>query len=68
LEVKAMKPMLQLHLQSESEKAQAEKLPRQEAEEPRPLAPSKRFNKFVNRTAHKAASHVGRGGSGIFTK
>ncbi len=64
-----MKPILQLHLQSESEKAEAEKLPRQEPEEePRPLAPSKRFNKFVNRTAHKAASHTGRGGSGIFTK
>jgi hypothetical protein len=42
-----MKPILQLHLQSESEKAEAANLPRQEPEEPRPLvAPSKRFNKF----------------------
>jgi hypothetical protein len=63
-----MKPILQLHLQSESEKVAAQNLPRQEPEEPKPLAPSKRFNKFVNRTAHKAASHAGRGGSGIFTK
>jgi hypothetical protein len=64
-----MKPILQLHLQSESEKAEAAaNLPRQEPEEPRPLAPSKRFNKFLSRTAHKAATHTGRGGSGIFTK
>jgi len=63
-----MKPILQLHLQSESEKAAATNLPRQEPEEPRPLAPSKRFNKFLSRTAHKAATHTSRGGSGIFTK
>jgi len=64
-----MKPILQLHLQSESEKAEAANLPRQEPEEPRPLvAPSKRFNKFVNRTAHKVATHAGRSGAGIFTK
>jgi hypothetical protein len=63
-----MKPMLQLHLQSESEKAEAQNLPRQEPEEPRSLAPSKRLNKFVNRVTHKATSHAGRGGSGIFTK
>ena len=63
-----MKPILQLHLQSESEKAEAQNLPRQEPEEPRPPAPSKRFNKYISRTAHKAAAHAGRGGSGIFTK
>jgi len=63
-----MKPILQLHLQSESEKAEAQNLPKQEPEEPRPLAPSKRFSKFVSRTAHKAATHTSRGGSGIFTK
>jgi hypothetical protein len=64
-----MKPILQLHLQDDSEKAGAPNLPRPEREEPRPEAPtSKRLNKFVNRATHKAATHSSRGGSGMFTK
>jgi len=64
-----MKPFLQLNLKSDNEKAEAPNFPRQEGEEQKePLPPSKRFNKFVKSTAHKAASHSGRGGSGIFTK
>ena len=64
-----MKPFLQLNLNSESNKPEAPNFPKLEREEQKePLPPSKRFNKFVKSTAHKAASHSSRGGSGIFTK
>ncbi len=64
-----MKPILQLHLDSDSEKAAAPNLPRYEREEPKPFAPtSKHLNKFVNRATHKAATHISRGGTGMFTK
>jgi hypothetical protein len=63
-----MESILKLNLQPESEKASAITLPRQDSEEPKPQAPSRRFNKFVSRTAHKAAAHSSRGGSGMFTK
>jgi len=64
-----MKPFLQLNLISQSDKAEAPNFQKAEREDQKePLPPSKRFNKFVKSTAHKAASHSGRGGSGIFTK
>jgi hypothetical protein len=64
-----MKPILQLNLRSDSEKAEAANLSRPESEEPKPMAaPSKRLSKFVNRAAHKGAVHSSRSGSGIFTK
>jgi hypothetical protein len=69
MEEQAMKPILQLNLQSDSEKApQAANVPKQESEEPKSPIGSKRLSKFVNRAAHKGAMHSGRGGSGIFTK
>jgi hypothetical protein len=65
-----MESILKLNIQSENEKAEAARLQSQGREEPQPQpqAPSKRFNKFAKSTAHKAASHSSRGGSGIFTK
>jgi len=64
-----MKPILQLNLQNESEKApQAANVPRPESEEQKSPTASKRLSKFVNRAAHKGAMHSSRGGSGIFTK
>jgi hypothetical protein len=67
-----MKPLLQLNLLSESEKAQAASLPRAESEaeceEPKPFVPSKRLSRFVNRAAHKAATEYSRSGSGFFSK
>jgi hypothetical protein len=65
-----MDSILKLNLQSDSEKAEATNLPRAEHEESQPQTQphSKRFNKFVSRTAHKAASHTSRSGSGMFTK
>ena len=64
-----MKSILNLNLQSDSEKVQAASVPRPESEEQKSQAPpSKRLSKFVNRAAHKGALHSSRGGSGIFTK
>jgi hypothetical protein len=63
-----MESILKLNLQSDSEKAQAPSLPTPEREEPKPMVPSKRLNRIVNRAAHKAAVHMSRGGSGLFSK
>jgi hypothetical protein len=65
-----MDSLLQLHLQNDNPKPEAENLskPKDEAEELKPLATSKRLNKIINRAAHKGASQYGRNSSGIFTK
>lgn len=63
-----MESILKLNLQSDSEKPQAPGLPTPEREEPKPMVPSKRLNRIVNRAAHKAAIHMNRGGSGLFSK
>lgn len=66
-----MESLLQLHLQSDSEKAEAVNLPRQEPEreEPKPLVPGKRLHQMMSRAAHKAATEFSRSGSGgIFSK
>jgi hypothetical protein len=63
-----MESILKLNLQSDREKMEASSLPTQESEEPKPMVPSKRLNRIVNRAAHKAAIHTSRGGSGIFSK
>ncbi len=63
-----MKPFIELHLQSDSDKAAPMNLPSQEREETRPVIQTKRLHKMVNRAAHKAASEFGRKGSGIFSK
>ena len=63
-----MKPLLQLNLQRDSDKAEPTSLPRPEGGEARPVVVSKRVNQMINRAAHKASSHYGRSGSGIFSK
>ncbi len=63
-----MKPLLQLHLENSTPKPEASTAPGPEREEPKPMVPSKRLNRIVNRAAHKAAIHLSRGSSGIFSK
>ncbi len=63
-----MDSLLQLHLQSDNPKPEAEKLSKPENEEPKPVVTSKRLNRIMNRAAHKAATEYGRSGSGIFSK
>lgn len=61
---------LQLHLQSDNPKPEAESLPKPEGEneETKPFVTSKRLNRMINRAAHKGASQYGRNSSGIFSK
>ncbi|MDE3186989.1 MAG: hypothetical protein KGM96_05610 [Acidobacteriota bacterium] len=63
-----MKPLLELHLRDEPEKAKAPDLPKQEVEESMPLAPSKKLNRMARRAAHRAAVDAGRSSSGLFSK
>jgi hypothetical protein len=68
VEDKAMKPYIELHLQGDSDKAEATNRPEPEQhlepehEEPRSQIHSKHLSKFLNRTAHRAIVHTGRGG------
>ena len=62
-----MDSLLQLHLQTDSTKPEAANSPKPDGEEPKPIVTSKRFNRIINRAAHKAASEYGRN-SGIFSK
>jgi hypothetical protein len=62
-----MKPLLQLNLQSNSEKAEAANRPKPEPEEPEPDV-VRRLNRMANRVAHKAATEYGRNTSGIFSR
>lgn len=63
-----MKPLIQLHLDIESEKPEATNLPQQEREEPKPVVTDERVRRMVNRAAHKAGTEFRRGGTGIFSK
>ena len=63
-----MDSLLQLHLQSDNPKPEAENVSKPENEEPKPVVTSKRLNRIINRAAHKAATEYGRSGSGIFSK
>jgi hypothetical protein len=64
-----MESLLQLHLESNTGKAEAENVPRPEQEQPKIIVPSKRLNRIINRAAHKAATEFRKGGSGgIFSK
>jgi hypothetical protein len=62
-----MNSLLQLHLQTDSAKPEAENLPKAANEEPKTVITSKRLNRIVTRAAHKAAKEYGRS-SGIFSK
>ena len=61
-----MESLLQLHLESQKAKPEADNLPKPEKDEV--IVPSKRLNRIVNRAAHKAATEFRKGGSGIFSK
>jgi len=65
-----MDSLLQLHLQTDKAKPEAENLPKPESENEdlKPLATSKRLNRIVNRAAHKGASQYSRNSSGLFSK
>ena len=63
-----MERFIQLNLRDEKENVNAASLPKPEGKEPENQVIGKRVNKLVNKAAHKAASHYGRGGSGIFSK
>ena len=63
-----MESILKLNLQSDTEKTEGSEVRTPEREEPKPMVPSKRLNRLVNRAAHKAAMHSSRSGSGIFSK
>ena len=61
---------LQLHLQSDNPKPEAENRPKPEGEneKSKPFVTSKRLSRMVNRAAHKGASQYSRNSSGIFSK
>jgi hypothetical protein len=64
-----MKPIIQLHLHSDSEKAKAENLPKLAGEELKPSEEvRKRLDRIADKAAHKAAAQFGRYRSGIFSK
>jgi len=63
-----MESLLQLHLQTDSTKAEELNPSKPEEKEPQPVVMGKRLNQIVNRAAHKAATHSSRSGSGIFSK
>lgn len=68
VEEQAMKQFIELHLKSDSDKATATRVSEPEQfleaqrEEPQAALHSKHLSKFLNRTAHKAIAHTGRGG------
>ena len=63
-----MKPLLQLNLNRDSEKAESENLSQPDRESPEPVAVTKSLNQIANRAAHKAASQYRRNSSGLFSK
>ena len=64
-----MERFTHLDLQSDSEKTRAASLPKPQRQEPATPEAKKRLSRFINKTAHHAATRFGRGGaSGIFTK
>ena len=63
-----MKPLVELHLRDDSEKAATPSPPKQEGEESKPLVPSKKLNRMARKAAHRAAVDAGRSSSGLFSK
>ena len=63
-----MEHLIQLNLQSDSQKAELANLPNPEHKEVESPVLSKRLHRLVNKAAHKAASEFGRSKSGIFSK
>lgn len=63
-----MKPLIELHLRDDPEKAKAPSLPNQEVEESKPFVPSKKLNRMARKAAHRAAVDSGRSSSNLFSK
>ncbi len=65
-----MKPLLQLNLVSDKEKAEAAaNLSAEKKEEAEPVVTDKNLNRMLNRMTHKASTEFRRSGSpGIFSK
>lgn len=61
-----MEDLIQLNLHSDSEKPEAEHLPRPEDSDS--VERQKRLNRIANMTAHKAAKEFARERIGIFSK
>jgi hypothetical protein len=63
-----MKPLLQLNLQSNSEKVEAANLPKPDRVEPEPEEVRKRLDRIANRVAHKGTAEFRQCASGILSK
>jgi hypothetical protein len=63
-----MEQLIQLNLQTGSDKAEPANLPNPERKEPEAPVLSKRLHRLVNKAAHKAAAEFGRSKSGLFSK
>ena len=63
-----MKPLLQLNLQDEREKAEAPNPPQPETKEQPTTTTEKRLNRIAGKAAHRAATEYRRSSSNIFSK
>jgi len=63
-----MKPLLELHLRDDTEKAKVPDPSKQEAEESKPLEPSRKLYRIARKVAHRAAVDAGRSSFSLFSK
>ena len=63
-----MKPLLELHLRDDTERATVPDLSKQEVEESKPPVPSRKLNRIARKAAHRAAVDAGRSSFGLFSK
>jgi hypothetical protein len=63
-----MKPFLELNLRDDSAKSVPPNLAKPTNEESKPMIVGKRLNRLARKAAHRAATHSGGGGSGLFSK
>jgi len=63
-----MESLIQLHLETDNEKTEAENLPKAEGEEVEPTVVDERLHRMINSAAHRAATKYSRNSSGLFSK
>jgi hypothetical protein len=63
-----MKPMIQLHLETDSTKPEAVNLPIQGHEEEKPIVLDDKVHRTLYHTGHKPGAGQRQSGSGIFSK
>ena len=63
-----MERFIQLNFASDVEKAVPANLPNPERKEPESSPSSKRLNRFLKKTAHKAAAELSRNRTSVFSK